>query len=151
MYREETLFSEATYIVDKMVFDLIKILEMIEDVVLKDSVEFVLKAGEQSCLLKWVDTLVYPFRLPINVFQIIYAEFFEDVHHPCNNLWLIKVSIASHRIFLRNHSFCKILIQRIRTVETFWSLNQRLGLESRRFHEMSNCGICHISSLQNWF
>ena len=91
-----------------MPLDLLEIIKLIEQVVLENRVEFVLKAGENGDLIKAVDSLLFECFIPLHSFEIVAPEVVEDGKHASHDFRFVEVDVGSLGVFLGPLFHCSI-------------------------------------------
>ena len=91
-----------------MPLDGLERLELIEQVVLEDRVELVLKAGENCNLVKAVDSLLLECPVPLHGLEIVAPEVVKDGKHASHHLRLVEVVVGSLGVFLGPFFHCSI-------------------------------------------
>ena len=87
--------SEGIEIVDKVLLDLVEVIERVKYVVLKDCMEFVLNACYNCCHLQRVDALIIEALSKVKCFEIVDGKLIENPHHSSDNLTLVH-AVSSH-------------------------------------------------------
>ena len=94
------MHSEGIEIVYKVLLDLVEVIERVKNVVLKDSVELVLNAGNNCCHLKRVDALVIEVLCKVKSFEIVNGKLVENPHHSSDNLTLVHAVSSQLQVLL---------------------------------------------------